>query len=76
MEMEEAKELTYWKGRCKAVEHRMDQLEREIRRLKGCHPIRGIIRKMDPNIVSPPFGNDLYNDMPDVLIPFRDGTAG
>ena len=25
----------YWKDRCKAVERRMDQLEDEIRKLKG-----------------------------------------
>jgi hypothetical protein len=29
----------YWKRRCAAVEDRLDQMEAEIRRLKGCKPL-------------------------------------
>ena len=32
-------DLEYWKKRCKAVEIRMDQLEKEIIRLKGGRPL-------------------------------------
>jgi len=32
-------DVEYWKKRCKAVEVRMDQLEKEIIRLKGGRPL-------------------------------------
>lgn len=32
-------ELQYWKDRCKSVEDRMDQLEKQIRDLRGGKPL-------------------------------------